>query len=243
MIGDADTPRGKFEEVKHQNVFNSGLNELCLKWATPIPGSVTPYGGPLRTEAEEFQKLFRANREALFEQLLLFDSVDININGPNVIATLLCNHMGVKPFEQLLEQNAITFVLWQPVPLFSYADGKVAATFSGRFGDGKNNELDVEKIVDQGLTIQPNRISPSYKRGLKRKLIARHSLLDQNLSADAWFIAERALREGAFIHRGLPPEMKIIGASVRDGALLTEAAESIMKYRYILSKGMTSLGL
>jgi hypothetical protein len=74
-------------------------------------GAVTTYGGPLRTEAEGFQRLFRANQEALFEKLLLFDSVDINVNGPNVIATLLYNHMGPKPFEQFLEQNVITFVV------------------------------------------------------------------------------------------------------------------------------------
>ena len=78
----------------------------------------------------------------------------------------------------------------------SQKDGKVAATFAGRFGDGKGSELDVEKIVDVGLSIQPNNMSWLYKRRLKKKLVARHSLLDQKLSADAWVIAEKLLSEG-----------------------------------------------
>jgi hypothetical protein len=59
-----------------------------------------------------------------------------------------------------------------------------------------SRELDVEKIVDVGLSIQPNNMSWLYKRRLKKKLVARHSLLDQKLSADAWVIAEKLLREG-----------------------------------------------
>jgi hypothetical protein len=167
--------------------------------------------------------------------------MDININGPNVIAPLLYNHMGARPFESLLEQNAITFVVWQPIPMMSHMDGKVAATFAGRLGDGKDSELDIERIVDQGLDIQPNNMSLSYKRKLKRKLITRHSLLDQKLSGDAWVIANKALKEGALEHRGLKPELEIIGASLKDGQELLSAAESILKYRYILSKGMTCL--
>jgi hypothetical protein len=224
-----------------QNAFHPELNEFCMKWATPIPGSVTVYGGPLRTEAPGFQTQFQVQQEIVFEQLLLFDSIDIPINGPNVIVPLLCNHMGTKSFEELLEQNAITFVVWQPTPLMSHKDGKVGATFVGRFGDGKGSELDIEKIVDQGFAIQPNKISLSHKRALKKKLIVRHSLLNQNMSADAWVIARKALREGALEHRGLSSGLEIVGASLNDGQELLRAAEAILKYRYVLSKGMTSL--
>ena len=90
-----------------QKAFYSGLNELCLKWTAPIPGSVTTYGGPLRTAAPGFKTLFRTIQEALFEQLLLFDSIDLNINGPNVIAPLLYNQMGPKPFETFLERKTL----------------------------------------------------------------------------------------------------------------------------------------
>jgi hypothetical protein len=223
-----------------QNAFYPELNEFCMKWATPIPGSVTVYGGPLQTEAPGFETQFHVHQEALFEQLLLFDSIDIPINGPNVIVPLLCNHMGAKVFEELLEQNAITFVVWQPTPLMSHKDGKVGATFVGRFGDGKDSELDIEKIVDQGLAIQPNKISLSHTRVLKRKLLGRHSILDQNLPADAWVIADKALKEGAFEHRWLSSEFEIVGAPLKQGQELLSAAESILKYRYVLSKGMTS---
>ena len=138
-----------------QNAFYSELNAFCMKWATQVPGSVTTYGGPLQTEAPGFQAQFRVHQEAIFEQLLLFDLIDININGPNVIAPLLYNRMGEKPFENLLEQNALTFVVWQPVPLKSHKDGKVAATFTGRIGTTNWHYGDMIRI--------PN-INPSARR-------------------------------------------------------------------------------
>jgi hypothetical protein len=223
-----------------QTAFYPGLNRFCLDWATPIPGSVTTYGGPLRTEEAGFAAQLRLHEEALFEQLLLFDTVNLNITGPNVITPLMYNFMGPKALEEFLEQKAISFVVWQPTPLMTHHDGKVTATFTGSIGDGKGSEFDIEKIVDHGLRLLPTHMSSSYQRTLKRKLIKAHSLLDKKLSESAWKIAEDALKAGDLEHLGLPRREQSVGLPLSEGETLQRAAVSLVHSRYFLANGMTS---
>jgi hypothetical protein len=179
-----------------QTAFYSELNQFCLDWATPVPGAVTTYGGPLRSNAVEFAPQLSLHEEALFEQLLLFDSVHLNITGPNLICPLMYNFMGPRALEKLLEQRAISFVVWQPVPMMTHKDGKVSATFTGSIGDGQGSEFDIERIVDDGLRIHPTNMSISYRKSLKRKLLKAHRLVDPKLPASAWRLTEDALKSG-----------------------------------------------
>jgi hypothetical protein len=224
-----------------QTAFYSELNKFCLAWATPVPGSVTTYGGPLRTEAVDFGVQLRCHQEALFEQLLLFDSVNLNITGPNFITPLMYNFMGPKALEELLEQKALSFVIWQPQPMMTHQDGKVAATFVGSTGDGHGSEFDVEKIIDIGLRLHPTNMGTSYKKGLRRKLIRCHSLLDPKIPESAWGVAQRALSAGNLQCFGLSrQEGSPIGLPVAEGETLLRAVESLQEYRYLLAHGMTS---
>jgi hypothetical protein len=224
-----------------QTAFYSELNRFCLAWATPVPGSVTTYGGPLRTEATDFTMQLRAHQEALFEQLLLFDAVNLNITGPNFIIPLMYNFMGPKALEGLLEQKALSFVIWQPQPMMSHQDEKVAATFVGRIGDGHGSEIDIEKIIDIGLHLHPTNMGVSYKKALRRKLIKCHSLLDPKLPESAWIIAGKALSAGSLQCFGLPRrEESSVGLPVAEGEILLRATESLVEYRYLLVNGMIS---
>ena len=79
-------------------------------------------------------------------------------------------------------------------------DERVAAHFSARIGTG---EIDIEKVVEQGLAIHPTNMSASRKRGIKRKLLKQHSILDPKLSENARQIAEKTLAEGGLEYLGL----------------------------------------
>ena len=182
----------------------------------------------------------RLHEEALFEQLLLFDTVNLNITGPNIIGPLMYNFMGPRPLEALLEQNAISFVVWQPTPMMAHYDGKVTSLLTASIGDGKGSEFDIEKIVDQGLRLHPTHMSSSYQRTLKRKLVKVHSLLDPELSGSAWQIAADALKEGSLEHLGLPRREQPLGLRSSEGEILQKAATSLLDYRYLLTKGMIS---
>jgi hypothetical protein len=158
-----------------QKAFFPEFNKFCLEWATPAPGSVTTYGGPLRVSDPRFRTQLQFQKEAIFEQLLLFDSIQFNVTGPNLICPLMYEFMGPKALEGLLEQDALSFVIWQPVPMMSHHDGKVAATFTGSIGDGKGSEFDIERIVDDGLRLYPTDMPRAYRRQLARKLLKVHS--------------------------------------------------------------------
>lgn len=90
--------------VMTQKAFFPQFNEFCLKWATPIPGAVTTYGGPLRFREPGFQAELKLHKEEVFEQLLLFDSLQFNITGPNVICPLMYEFMGEKPSKSYLNR-------------------------------------------------------------------------------------------------------------------------------------------
>jgi hypothetical protein len=211
-----------------------------MEWATPIPGNTTVYGGAIRTSSEASRRQLRSQKENLFEQLLLFESVNFSINGPNTIIPLLYRSMGDRVLEDLLDQDALTFTVWTPQPMMSHQNGRVAATFVGRIGDGHGSELDIERIVDNGLTIQQVGMPDWYKRQIRTKLIARHRLLDEKLPETAWQVAEKALAGGELEEMSLGQRPTILGSTTQDGVIFTKAADSILSYRYVLENGMAS---
>ncbi len=223
-----------------QSVFNSDFNRFCMAWATPVQGNTTVYGGAIRTGSEAARKELRAQKEALFEQLLLFDKVNFSINGPNTIVPLLYKAMGEKALRALLDEDVLSFTVWTPNPMMSHHDGKVGATFVARIGDGTGSELDVEKIVDTGFSIQEVGMSDLFKRSIRTRLCANHRLLNGKLPETAWQVAEKALAGGELEQMGLPRRSTIIGSSLEDGAIFINAADSILSYRYLLENGMVS---
>ncbi|SEI85014.1 hypothetical protein SAMN05518849_1011107 [Sphingobium sp. AP50] len=223
-----------------EKVFNPEFNRFCLKWATPIPGNTTVYGGSIRTSSEAARKQLHVLKAELFEQLLLFGGVNFSINGPNTIIPILYRSMNTKALDALLEQQALSFTVWTPQPMMAHDQGRVKATFVGRIGDGNDSELDIEKIIDIGLEVQSVGMIDSYKKELRKKLISAHTLLDSNLPATAWDVAGQALTAGELEGMGLSKRSTIIESPTCDGERLNEIAESITAYRYILDHGMIS---
>src|ERR1700722_3903003 len=88
------------------NAFYTSLNEFCRKYW--IQGSQ-----PL-TLQDMWQHPAReaAERAALFEHLLLFDTVSITVHGENVPLAFIVRLFGQRHFEELIDQQAIRFVLW-----------------------------------------------------------------------------------------------------------------------------------
>lgn len=223
-----------------QSVFNADFNKFCMAWAKPIPGNTTVYGGPIRTASEAARKELRSLKEELFEQLLLFESINFSISGPNTIVPLLYRAMGNKELEELLDQDALSFTVWTPQPMMAHKDNRVASTFVGRIGDGHGSELDIEKIVDTGLLVQEVGMPDWYKLNIRHKLYDAHKLLDEKLPETAWQVAEKALSAGELESMGLTRRETIIGSTTKDGQTFTNATESILAYRYVLENDMAS---
>ena len=203
-----------------------------------MPGATTRFSSPLAKNSQTFPLALRSAEKTLFEQLLLFDTVQLSVTGANVIAPLLCNRMGRKVFEDLLDQDAITFVQWEPEPNFTHRDGQVKATFSAREGSGP---IDIEKRIDQGFLLE-HAAAPARRDSLKKKLIRQTSILEEKFGEEAWQEAFKAMSEGSLEHLGLSRRSTILDAPVRDGQILSDAAASLLSYRHILANNMISTG-
>jgi hypothetical protein len=222
-----------------QIVFSSDLQRFCLNHSNPAPGAVLRSGAPLAKASPAFANDLRAQERSLFEKLLLFDKVQLSVAGPNVIAPLLCNRVGLRTFEELLEQDAISFVVWEPYPLFSHKDGMVKATFNGRIDKG--GPLDIEERIDQGLVAETvGGLNSARARKLKQKLLQQHLILDPVIGEEAWPAAFRAMTEGSLASLGLSKRSSIIESPVADGQILLAATESIIKYRHVLANDLAT---
>lgn len=225
-----------------QTSFYGTFDRFILDWTLPVPGSATEYGGPLRIREPGFQQGFGKHIRAIAEQLLLFDEVKFSISGPNTGVVAIYNAMGARSFESLLDQGALSFVIWQPRPMFSHNETSVSATFVGRVGDGTNYEIDPERIVDYGLSLCENNMADHYRKRIRRKLIDAHELLEEKIANTSWDVANEAIKEGLFESRGLPRDFIVQGSNISLGNKALEYADGLLRYRFLLQKGLSSFG-
>src|SRR5436190_703989 len=108
--------------------------------------------------------------------------------------------MGMKVFEELLEQDALMFVQWEPEPMTTHDGKEIKAAFLGRIDDG--GPIDIEKRIDHGFLLE-HAGPPTRRKGVKDKLLRQTSILQEKFGDEAWRLANEALSSGSFEHLGL----------------------------------------
>ena len=206
-----------------KTVFSSDLQKFCRTFAAPARGAMLLDGSPLSKTAPGFIDGLKMQERALFERLLLFDKVQLPVVGANVIAPLLCNRMGIRTFEELLEQDALSFVVWEPIPMISHNGERVEAAFTA--GDTRS-PFDIEEKIDKGLAVETvGGLNTAGRRNLKKKLFQQYTVIDQKITEEAWPIVHRAMLGGELEPFGLSKRESIIDSPIADGAVLVDAAE------------------
>ena len=209
-----------------QTVFSLELDQFCRPYATSVPGSAFTFGGPIQNGSSDFAKRFVTQQASLFQQLMLFDRVNLGFVGPNVLAPLLYNYLGDRAFHDLLHQDALSFVVWDQIPFsFPGKDGTVLEVAAGHFHP--NAQLDLEKVIAEGFAIQPTGLSTSAARKLKKLLLDRHSVTQRSLGDQVLEIARSALRDGRLKSFGLDQADTIAGRSTEDGKKFVEAVDRV----------------
>lgn len=93
------------------NAFYCDLNEFCR---TYLVGN-TPVS---KQDLAAFKPRQKSVDASTFENLMLFDKTMFKVYGENIPLAYLIGIMGEKAFEELVEQDALGFVLWKPMITF-----------------------------------------------------------------------------------------------------------------------------
>lgn len=219
-----------------QNIFYPDLNDFCRKYLilNRPEGPLSPLDvamAPIRAKEQEAR---------LFEQLLLFDRISFKVHGENIPLVLLFNTLGEKGLEELIEQDAIRFVLWTPMVL--YMKDNIAGVEPLVYG-GFNSpaHCDPEMSIELGLKWMANPLSATAKRRLVKKVRRLYEMPDNDLAGTAVQVTKSAFNHGKFLSRGLSPLLKSMDKLAEpEKKLLSDCATELLEYYYLLRQGMTS---
>lgn len=218
-----------------QNVFQSSLNDVCRRYLV---------GNAPIAPAERFSMAaaFNEQRAMLFEQIMLFDKITFTVHGENILIPMLIRFLGEKALEELIEQDAIAFVLWTPFV------GFVTQNIPGLVGLVHGNldspaHVDPQQSLELGLKWLPEPLSYRAKKRLVKKALPLY--IDNPkpyLSGNAVEVVKSAFLSGRYKQFGLNPEgkEKLDNLSKDERKTLSKCAEDLLQYRYLMENRMTS---
>src|ERR1700726_4090061 len=88
-----------------KNVFYSDLDSFCRKYLVKVEGVTAP-------DPQEFGRQAVDQQASLFENLILFDKISFKVTGESMPISMLIGLLGQSSFDELVEQGAFEFVLW-----------------------------------------------------------------------------------------------------------------------------------
>lgn len=213
-------------------VFSTDFNHLARSIVfTNEPNPVAPS-----------QILGRINSQQvdIFEQLLLFDRLNFKVYGENAMLPLLIKLLGVQSFEALIEQEAFGFTLWTPMVGYMQShipgvDPLVCGTQSSPV------HSDPEQSVEAGLKIMTKPLDRKTRRSLTKKLIKLYKVPRKDLSNEAVGFTRTAYKSGKLGKVGLEPFTRdLYDLPLEEKKILSNYAEHLLEYRYLLEHEMTS---
>lgn len=218
----------------NSNVFYPRLNDFCRKYF--VQGA-----NPTRQEIQNIAPALRQVQEDIFENFLLFDKVSFKVFGENIPLTLLLRFFEIKRLEELIEQEAIDFILWTPTILTLVDNIKgVNPIASGVHNSGPH--CDPEQSLELGFNWMQQPPKRSVRRSLVRKLRDVYRLPDHSLPHDAAAFITSGFHGGKLSAYGLDPKEKEYDSLTSiDKKTLALCAEDLLEYSFILANQMTSI--
>jgi hypothetical protein len=217
------------------NVFHTSLNDFCTKYMVQGATPLSP------TEIAQFPVRNLQEQAALFENLLLFETVSIKVHGENIPLVLLLRMFGEKGLEALIEQGAIRFVLWTPMVGHMVTDVPgVNALVHGNLSSPAHS--DPEQSVELGLRWLTDPPSKRLKKMLKRKVVPLYDIPPSDLAGESVAVTNSAFSTGKLKPLGFDPDkMRIDNLALPERQRLSKCAGGLLEYKYLLSKNMTAI--
>ncbi len=215
-----------------QEIFYPDLNTFCRTYFVSNRPVSTAEAALLGSRWEE-------QEAALFEQFMLFDKISFKVFGENILIPVLIRMLGLKGFEELIEQKAIGFTLWSSD--VTYLVSEVLGIDPLQFLTHTSGpHVDPEASVMQGFRWMKEKPSFEVQQRLTRKILPLYRALPKDLCKQAVNIVHSAYRSGTLQLLGLNTEQDIRNLPLGAKAELCKCAAELMEYSYLLGARMTS---
>jgi hypothetical protein len=213
-------------------VFTTEMNRIARSAAFVNERNAIP--------ASQILPLFELQKQDIFEQLLLFDSINFKVYGENAVVPLLIQFLGIKGFEELVEQGAFGFTLW--TPMLGFMNDNIPGLDTLVHGSHSDPvHCDPLKSVETGLNVLASRLRRSDRRRLTKKLVKLYNVPRTNLPDEVTSLTRSAHRSGKLRQDGMRRPMRPIDdLSLVEKMDLVKYAERLLEYRYLLESDMTS---
>ncbi|WP_155742601.1 hypothetical protein [Variovorax paradoxus] len=215
------------------NIYNTQLNEFSHKFL--LRGHYTPTASDQKNFPFRFDRL----RAQIFENLMLFDKSTFKVYGENVPLAILTNELSVKGLEQLIEQGALSFVLW--TPLVAHMETKIPGVIplvSGRVSSEVHT--DPEHSIDAGLACLARKPNKDERMTIKRKVRDLYIIPKDGLEAESTDLALSAFKSNKLKPFGLDSETAdIYDLSPQQIKILGQCGEDLLEYKFSISEQLT----
>lgn len=216
------------------NAFFCDLNDFCRMYLVEnIPIS--------KHDLAAFTPRQKSVDASTFENLMLFEKTMIKVYGENIPAAYLINIMGEKAFEELVEQDAIGFVLWKP--MITYMVDPIPGL--DPLGSGNTSSpahSDPEESLELGLRWLKAPMKRQQRRSLVRKLRDKYEITEDHLPLRAVELTTSAYNSSRLDAYGFDsknvPYQNVPGTLYKG---LARHAENILEYIYLLENGFSSV--
>lgn len=214
-------------------LLNSDLNSFCQKY-------LVTNNGNQNVSVACFVEDEKRISSSIFEQMLLFESVCFKVHGENIPLIVLLNKFGVSGFESLLEQGAVTFVLWNQ--MISHMVDDIPGLDPLQYGTYSSKaHYDPEESIELSFAWMKEPIKRSTKRGLVRKVRDHYSLPKPDVSKEAVNLVRSAYDSGKLATYGLGPDKSdYANLNLSNRKLLCSCADELLQYVHLLNEQMTT---
>ncbi|WP_025774064.1 hypothetical protein, partial [Neomoorella thermoacetica] len=182
------------------------------------------------------------------EELLYYDKIAFQVYGENIPLAVLINTFGVKGIEELLEQQAIEFVLWTPMVTYLVEDiPGVLPLQSGNMSSKAH--CDPEESIIRGLKWMLNPLPRRYRRTLTKKLEKVYKLPSPEAAQHAVEFGYQGFEANIFAQFGLPKTKELTELKVDERAELCSLANECLElaisasFKYDVSMSKRFVGL
>lgn len=216
------------------HVYLPELNEFCRKFL--VIGDYKP------TKQDEllFNTRYDSLKANIFEAFMLHDSVSFKVFGENVPLAVLLNEISVKGVEELIEQDALKFVLWTPMVMHmvDQIEGVLPIVVGRHTSDV---HVDPEASIKRTFDFMKNKPNILKRKQLIRKVRDLYIEPKKGLEQDASNLIMSAYNSGKLKQLGLDnSKLDIYKLSLQHKKLLNSSASELLEHKFLISHNLTA---